>query len=265
MKFSRNLGLISQDQQQKLSDATVLVCGVGGMGGVCAEVLVRMGVGSLILADPDIFEEVNLNRQIHSNRNTIGKLKVEVLKEQFLQINSDLKVKAYSEKVSRLNTEKLLVGADIVVNGMDQMDASISIERAARRKKLPIVDAWITPFASVFTMTKDDPHWETFLDLPTRGKAEEEITEADCKLAMEKEVKYTLSHFNPHDYIQEGVVVDVLAGKKSRPSLAPVVWLSGVLMANEVFKIIVGYKPVGPSGIFYNQYTHSLMSGKRGC
>lgn len=262
MNLSRNLGLISKRQQRRLRGATVLVSGCGGMGGVCAEVLVRMGVGELVLADHDRFEPSNANRQIHCNRRTVGRYKARVLANEFRKINPSLGVRVSVAKVSDRNVAQLLKGVDVVVNGMDDMLASICLEREARSRGIPIVDAWITPYASVFSMKPGDPHWEEFLDFPTRGKPVSDISKADCLEALRRETSFTLGHFEPFSIIPRAAVARIVAGKQKRPSLAPVVWLSGVLMANEAFKLLVGLPDVGPAGVFYNQYRHQLVAGK---
>lgn len=261
MNFSRNLGLINTEDQKKLGQATVLVAGVGGMGGVAAEVLVRMGIGRILLCDFDKFEDVNVNRQIHCSYNTLGEYKVDVLKKEFLAINPKLEIQVFREEVSLKNIHDLINGVDIVVNGMDKMQASLILERTARQKGITIVDAWLTPYASVFVMDAHSPHWEEFLDLPTKNYALENLTEEICKEAVVKEVKFTFSHFKPFSIVNAEIVNEVLSEKRPRPSLAPVVWLSGVLMANEVFKIVLGLEHVGFRGIFYDQYTHQLMPG----
>lgn len=261
MFFSRNIGLISELEQDKICQSCVLIAGVGGMGGVAAEVLVRMGVGSIKLCDPDIFEETNFNRQLHSNRETLGRYKVEVLKEEFLKINPNLKIETNRDGVNRDNIHQLLEGAGLVINGMDRMFDSLILERTARLKKLTIVDAWLTPYASVFVMTPDSPHWEEFLDLPTNGIPLEEITEEICRKAVEKEIEYTFSHFKPFDIINPGLVREIANDQKARPSLAPVVWLSGVLMANEAVKILTDQPHTDHAGVFYNQYDHLTMEG----
>lgn len=261
MNFSRNIGLISVDEQEKLRQSTVLVAGVGGMGGVAAEVLVRMGIGRIILCDFDRFEDVNINRQIHCTKETLNKYKVDVLKKEFLAINPELEIHVYPEEVSLKNINQLLSGVEIIINGMDKMQASLILERTARQKGITIVDAWLTPYASVFVMDAQSPHWEDFLELPTRKYSLENLTEEICKEAVVKEVQYTFSHFDPFSIIDEEFVNEILTDKRPRPSLAPVVWLSGVLMANEVFKVIVGVEHVGFRGIFYNQYIHQLMPG----
>lgn len=260
-RWSRNIGLVTRAQQARLTRAHVLVSGCGGMGGVCAEVLVRMGVGAITLVDHDRFEVTNSNRQIHCNQETIGRHKAEVLREQFLKINPAAKIRVFCEAVGLKNVKRILSNQDVVVNGMDEMYASICLEREARRREIPIVDAWITPFASVFTIKPTDPHWEEFLGFPTRGKPEKKISPRDCHAALKKELSYTLSHFDPYRYVKRSVVKRVVNGTRKRPSLAPVVWLSGVLMANEVFKLLIGHPDVGPTGIFFNQYEHKLVPG----
>ncbi|OUR97314.1 hypothetical protein A9Q84_13395 [Halobacteriovorax marinus] len=260
--FSRNLGLISQMDQDALKKTHVLIAGVGGMGGVCAEVLVRMGIGKLTIIDHDIYEKSNFNRQLHANINSLGKFKVEVLKNEYLLINPELEIKAYNEKVTLDNISSLLENVDYIVNGMDEMFNSLILERNARQRGLTIVDAWLTPYASVFVMTPDSPHWEEFLDLPTQGIPLEELTPEICNEAVDIEVAYTFSHFSPYEIIDKEFVKDIVYKKRPRPSLGPVVWLSGVLMANEVFKICTGRDHCDHQGIFFDQYDMQLQSGK---
>jgi tRNA A37 threonylcarbamoyladenosine dehydratase len=262
MFYKRNLGLVTDIEQQKIINSTVLIAGVGGMGGVAAEVLVRMGVGKIILCDHDIFEEVNFNRQIHSNIKTKGLKKVNVLKDEFLNINPNLIIQTYEEGVTLENISQLIQGVDVIINGMDQMYFSLILERNARKKNITIIDAWLTPFASVFVITPTSPHWEDFLDLPTKNIPLEKINEKLCKEAVKKEIEFTFSHFNPYAYVSQELVKDVALNKRPRPSLAPVVWLSGVLMANEAFKWIIGHQVTDFAGIFYNQYSHEVICGK---
>lgn len=267
MKYSntflnRNIGLISLKEQNQLQKSKVLICGVGGMGGVCAEALVRMGVGEISLVDHDSFDLFNINRQIHSNTKTIGMKKVSILKKEFLKINPALKISIYKDKLSRENVEEILKNVDVVVNGMDDMKSSLILERTARLKKITIVDAWITPFASVFVIDKNAPHWEEFLKLPSLGIKEEELTESILKECLRKELNYTLSHFDPFSYISKNKVNKIISGEIKRPSFLPVVWMSGILMANEVFKVLTKRNHSGFEGFFFNQYKNKIKKGK---
>jgi len=257
--FQRNIGLINEDQQSRLLKSRILICGVGGMGGVCAEVLVRLGIGTLILADHDCFEISNLNRQIHSNMETIGRNKAEVLAEEFKKVNPKLQIKAVSKGVTPENLEELLTSVDVVVNGMDHMKSSLILERRARALGKPIVDAWLTPYASVFVSQGNSAHWEEYLQLPTSGVSPEDLSRELCQEAVAKEVSYTFSHGDPYKYVNRETVKKVVEEQIPRPSLAPVVWLSGVLMANEAFKLIVGFPTTNHIGIIYDQYEHRIL------
>lgn len=258
--FSRHKGVLTPSQQQALWDAEVLICGLGGMGGVCAEVLARMGIGGFTLVDGDRYETSNFNRQIHSNIETVGRLKAEVIGEEIAKISPEARVRVFAEPVGQDNIDQLLEVAQVVVNGMDQMKPSIILERTARKKGLTLVDAWLTPFASVFVIGPDDPHWEETLHMPTAGVPIDQIDDAMCEAALRHEVKYTFSAGDPMTYVDPETVEGVLSGATPRPSMAPVVWLSGTLMANEVFKLIASYPVTSHQGIMYDQYKHVVLT-----
>ena len=84
---SRTARLIGQDGVDRLASSTVLILGLGGVGGYVLEGLARAGVGGFILADCDVFSESNLNRQILATRETVGRKKTEVALERVKSIN----------------------------------------------------------------------------------------------------------------------------------------------------------------------------------
>ena len=86
---TRNLGFVSEEEQQALKDARVFVCGTGGMGGCAIMALIRAGVGNLILADLDAFEISNLNRQLFATLDTVAQDKAESTRNQCLRINPE--------------------------------------------------------------------------------------------------------------------------------------------------------------------------------
>lgn len=260
--YERNIGIIKKEDQKKIKKKKILISGCGGMGGVCAESLIRMGFTNLTLVDHDLFEFSNSNRQVFSNIKNVGKNKANTLKKELKKINPLAKIKVYKEALSKDNIDKIFEKKfDIVVNGMDEFLPSLILERKAREKKITIVDAWLTPFASVFVMTPNSPHWEDFLNLPTKGKEINEITEDDLKNNLIIETNFTLSQFNTFDIITKELVQGVLDKKIKRPSFLPVVWLSGILMANEVFKITCDLPHVDHLGIFFNQYDMKIQKG----
>jgi molybdopterin/thiamine biosynthesis adenylyltransferase len=257
-RFVRNIGLLTREQQRSLASAHVAVCGVGGMGGVAAEALARMGVGTLSIADYDRFELSNMNRQLQCTEEAIGRLKVDVVAERLFSINPKINLHCF-KKVEQANVKAILKEASLVINGMDDIVASLSVERVARKLGKTIIDSWVTPFASVFVMLAESPHWEDFLDFPTRGKEISDITQEDVQNCLRKEIRFSLAQFDPFTYVSVKEVDAILTGKMPRPSLVPVVWISGILMANEAMKILTHQGTLASHwGVFYNQYDHEL-------
>lgn len=116
MRFTRLEPLFGEDGLKKLSQATVAVVGLGGVGGIAAEVLARSGVGNLIICDFDEIEESNINRQIVASTNTIGQNKANVLGQMIKEINPDCKLtiinRPYYNFIKDLNVDYLLDAID---------------------------------------------------------------------------------------------------------------------------------------------------------
>src|SRR6185369_15383986 len=115
------------------------VLGVGGMGGVTAQVLARAGVGELRILDKDTFEPSNNNRQVYSNADTWGRPKVEVTREALAKVNPELRVKS-ADHFGADNADETIAGAHVVVNGMDELGATLRLWRTARAHRVPVVD-----------------------------------------------------------------------------------------------------------------------------
>ena len=90
--FVRTKALIGEDAFKKLQNSHVIVFGVGGVGGYVVEALVRSGIGEITIVDNDVVSESNINRQIIALHSTVGRSKVEVMKERCLDLNPDLKI-----------------------------------------------------------------------------------------------------------------------------------------------------------------------------
>ena len=94
-QFSRTQLLLGEDAMKKLADMRVAVFGIGGVGGYVCEALVRSGIGHFDLIDDDKVCLTNINRQIIATRKTIGKYKVDVMKERMLDINPEVEVNVH--------------------------------------------------------------------------------------------------------------------------------------------------------------------------
>jgi molybdopterin/thiamine biosynthesis adenylyltransferase len=132
---SRNLGLVTEREQEMLRNSTVAIAGVGAVGGHYLLTLTRMGVGGFIIADPDRFEPANLQRQAGAFASTLGRSKVEVMAEMARAINPEVRIRTFGEGLTEANAGEFLRGADLVLDGIDffQIDARRLLFRAARR------------------------------------------------------------------------------------------------------------------------------------
>jgi len=117
--FARNFGFLSRADQNELRFAHVAVAGLGGVGGAQALALARCGIGHFSLADPETFELVNFNRQLGATVDSVGRKKIEVIREMILAINPEAGIRTFPEGVTAANMDLFLDGADVAVDGLD--------------------------------------------------------------------------------------------------------------------------------------------------
>jgi molybdopterin-synthase adenylyltransferase len=141
--FSRNLGWLTPHEQQRLRSARVAVAGMGGVGGVHVQGLVRLGVGALNLTDFDSFELANFNRQAGAATSTIGRPKVEVMREFALDVNPEIDVRVFPAGLDEGNLADYLDGVDLLIDGIDFFANGMrpALYRAARERGIPVVCA----------------------------------------------------------------------------------------------------------------------------
>ena len=138
--FSRTELLIGKDGLEKLKNSTVAVFGIGGVGTFAVEGLVRAGVGHLVLVDDDLICLTNINRQLHATRKTIGKPKVEVMKERILDINPKAQVEAIRSFYLPENAHELIRDDyDYIIDAVDTVTAKIDLVVQANKRGIPII------------------------------------------------------------------------------------------------------------------------------
>ena len=118
--FSRVERLLGANSLAQLTRARVILFGVGGVGGWCAEALVRSGIGHLTLVDPDCVDVTNINRQLPATTRTVGRPKVDVLRERLLEINPLCDVTALQERYT-LGADFQLAGYDVIIDAIDSL------------------------------------------------------------------------------------------------------------------------------------------------
>ncbi|TCO74596.1 tRNA threonylcarbamoyladenosine dehydratase [Marinisporobacter balticus] len=140
--FSRTELVIGTENLEKLKNSKVAIFGIGGVGTFVAEGLARSGVGSFILVDDDEICLTNINRQIHALRNTVGKSKVESMKERILQINPDAIVKTYQMLYTKETAEKLLSDDyDYVVDAIDMVSSKLDLVERCFHRDIKIISS----------------------------------------------------------------------------------------------------------------------------
>lgn len=149
--FERVETLIGSDNLEKIKKKTVLVLGIGGVGGYVVESLVRCGISNIIIVDHDIVDETNLNRQIIALNSTIGKKKVDVMEERIKNINKECNVIKYDLFFDSNTKDEILNNKiDFIVDSCDSVNSKkLIIEEAIKRK--------IDFISSMGTANKLDP------------------------------------------------------------------------------------------------------------
>lgn len=139
LRYFRNLGSFTTGDQLKLSDATIAVIGAGGLGGHVILLLARMGVGCLKIADHDTFEETNLNRQALATVANLELPKAKAAADMIRAVNPAVEVSLQREKFCAENGDAFLVGADLVIDALDNIPDRFTVEKFAKKHGIPMV------------------------------------------------------------------------------------------------------------------------------
>ncbi len=159
-RLQRQISLIGEEACEKLSRSSVLIAGVGGVGGHAADAIARMGVGRIVLVDNDTVSESNINRQMAATYGTVGRLKTEVLAERIASIAPDCEVVSCPVFITADNAADILGDADTdaVIDAVDNVTAKIAMICAAKEQGRYI-------FSSMGTGNKLDSSRLRFADI----------------------------------------------------------------------------------------------------
>lgn len=151
-RFIRIEELIGNNSFQSLQQKTVMIIGVGGVGGMVAEVLGRNGINRIIIIDKDKVEYSNINRQLIALESTVGLFKVDVLKERLKLINPNCEVLGFSLELNGHNINSFFMeSVDFVIDAIDDVDAKVEIIEYCTKKMIPFL-------SSMGTAKKMDPY-----------------------------------------------------------------------------------------------------------
>jgi len=139
-QFSRTEALIGKESQEKLKKAKVAIFGLGGVGGHTVEGLARAGIGHLVLVDYDSYDITNINRQIGALHSTIGRYKVDVMKERILDINPNAIVETYRpEEIEGEESSIVNSTFTYVVDAIDTIANKIALIEKCKNENVPII------------------------------------------------------------------------------------------------------------------------------
>lgn len=143
LAFSRNIGWISELEQQQLRGKKIAIAGLGGVGGFHLTSLVRLGISNFHIADLDRFEIQNFNRQIGATLQSIDHQKIDVLEQMAKNINPDSKITCFKEGITESNLAEFLDGVDLYVDGLDYFCLRIraKVFKLCRELNIPAITA----------------------------------------------------------------------------------------------------------------------------
>ncbi|WP_240534692.1 tRNA threonylcarbamoyladenosine dehydratase [Pedobacter aquae] len=141
--MSRTNLLLDNHQMQKLMNANVLVVGLGGVGGICAEMIARAGVGKMTIVDADVVEASNRNRQIPALISTDNQPKAEVMAQRLRDINPDIDLTVINEYIKDQRTEEILNEGnfDYAVDCIDTLSPKVFFIQTCLEKGIPLVSS----------------------------------------------------------------------------------------------------------------------------
>ncbi len=136
--LERTAALLGAGALLRLQNSKVVVAGLGGVGGHCAEALARTGVGSLLLVDFDVVQPSNLNRQMFALKSTLGMPKTEAARQRLLDV-SDAVVETLSLRIDGETVDQLPTDADFIVDAIDQLTGKLALVAFANAHGIPVV------------------------------------------------------------------------------------------------------------------------------
>ena len=141
-RFSRSTRILGQERLEKLNNSSVIVFGVGGVGGAVLEALVRGGVGTVGVVDKDIIDITNLNRQIIATDANIGEKKVDAAQKRALSINPKVNIEKYDLFYLPETAEQIdLAKYDFIVDAVDNVTAKLELIGRAEKLGIPIISS----------------------------------------------------------------------------------------------------------------------------
>ena len=252
--FNRNIGLLTEEEQNKLRDTKVAIVGMGGVGGFHLISLVRLGIGKFNIADMDTYELANIQRQCGAFMDTLGENKSEVMRKIALSINPHLEIKSFNQGISPENILEFMADADVLIDGIDffSINERRLMFKEARDKCIYAVTAGPLGFSSaMLVFSPDGMSFDEYFDI------NDDMTYLEKIVAFGVGLAPASLHMNYLDLNK----VDL--NSKKGPSLVSACNLCSSLVLTEIMKIILNKKKLksAPNYIQFDPFLQKLKKG----
>lgn len=252
--FSRNIGWVTEQEQQLLKQKRVAMAGAGGVGSEHIVTLARLGITKFNISDFDEYEVHNFNRQAGAFMSTVGRPKSDVMAEVIKDINPEASINNFSDGINEDNVDEFLDGVDIYVDSLDffALDARKLVYQKCYEKEIPLVTA--APIGMGVAL---------LCFMPGSMYYEDYFRFNDCQNQEEQLVKFMVGlspSLMQRTYLVDPSSSDFIAQKA--PSLPMGVKLCGGLAASYVLKILLNRGEVlkAPWGIHFDGYRNKMKT-----
>lgn len=233
-RFTRTRNMFGSKAMKTFASARVIVFGVGGVGGFTVEALARSGIGTIDIVDMDTISETNINRQIVALTSTVGRYKVDVMKERILDINPDCKVNAYKCFYLPENKDDIdFTRYDYVVDAVDTVSAKLLIIEQSKKAGVPVI-------SSMGAGNKLDPTMFEVCDISQTSVCPlARVVRQECKKRGISNVKVVYSKEKPVELAlteEEKLVAEKKGSALAPASVAFVPSVAGLIIAGQVLK-----------------------------
>ena len=233
-QFSRTELIIGKQGIEKLNSAKVAIFGIGGVGSFVVEALVRAGITNFVLVDNDTISLTNLNRQLIATHKTIGKYKVDVIKERILEINPEAKVEIYKQFYMPNSECKIIDESfDYVIDVIDTVTAKIALVIECDKLNIPII-------SSMGTGNKLHPEMFEITDIKKTSVCPlAKVMRKELKSRGIEKLKVLYSKEQPIKNIQDLLDKEDVTKKQIPGSISFVPSVAGLMIAGEVIRDLI--------------------------
>jgi|GEM_PF-1539817 len=245
--FSRNIGIITEEDQQRLRNSCIGIAGVGGVGGIQLVTLARAGVGAFHIADPSCFGASDRNRQYGALESTLGKNKADVMSALVRDINPDCRITTFNTGINAENITTFIEGCDVIVDAIEffTIEEKIRLYATARKlNKYVFTSPIIGMGASLLVFAPDGMTFEEYMEYNPKTN------------------QFNAAKFCPifPEYVDPSVYQQAVKGLRPIPSNPVAAMLSGSLTATELLLFMTGKRlpVVAPQLIQADMYRRSF-------